>query len=94
MLRSLSSALAVAFAAALLAVAPQSASAACSMERASARGPATAAVSERAERRLQTKISRLGRRNESADVRMGMRTTTCSEKGPMTWCTSEAKVCL
>ena len=94
MLRSLSSALAGALAIALLAVTPHPASAGCTMERASARGPATATVSERAERRLQSKISRLGRRNEGAVVRMGMRTTTCSEKGPVTWCTSEAKVCL
>jgi hypothetical protein len=94
MLRLLSSAFAVALAVALLAATPHPASAGCTMERASARGPATAAVSDRAERRLQTKITRLSRHNEGAAVRMGMRTTTCSEKGPMTWCTSEAKVCL
>ena len=94
MLRSLSAAIAVALAVALLAVTPHPASAGCSMERASARGTATAAVSDRAERRLHSKINRLGRRNESADIRMGMRTTTCSEKGPVTQCTSEAKVCL
>ena len=94
MLRLLSSAFAVALAVALLAATPYPASAGCTMERASARGPATAAVSDRAERRLQTKITRLSRHNEGAAVRMGMRTTTCSEKGPMTWCTSEAKVCL
>jgi hypothetical protein len=94
MLRLLSSVFAVALAVALLAATPHTASAGCTMERASARGPATAAVSDRAERRLQTKITRLSRHNEGAAVRMGMRTTTCSEKGPMTWCTSEAKVCL
>jgi hypothetical protein len=59
---------------------------------ATARGLDKAAVSARAEKKLTHKINHWAHQNKLTKVRVGKAATTCSAKGPVTTCTSSAKV--
>jgi hypothetical protein len=70
----------------------QPAEASGAMISATARGLDKADVSARSQKKLAHKIDRWAGKNKLTKVRVGKKATSCSQKGPLTTCTSSAKV--
>jgi hypothetical protein len=67
--------------------------AACATATAKARGLNEANVSARSADKLKHKIDHWAHKNNLSTVRVGHTATSCSAKGPLTVCTSTARVC-
>ncbi len=71
---------------------PQPAEAGATVLSAKARGLKEAEVTTRSEKKLTSKINRWAHKNKLTAVKVGKTKTSCTAKGPLTTCTSSAKV--